>query len=144
MTNSEYHAYMTAQEFITMAIELEAESAQLYADMQQEVDGSTAQLLQLLERQEIEHKNMLERFDATDVRGVIQFPPELSAAMPDTPEGNVDLVSLIEFAIEREQRAYQAYHAAARSVSGPFRDLVEGLARFELEHEDRLKGLRNL
>lgn len=135
---------MTGQEFITMAIAFEAESARLYADMRAGADGSTAQLLKLLERQELEHKRLLEEFDAGDIRGVIQFPPELNAAMPEIPEGTPDLAAFIEFAITREQRAYQAYHAAAQSVSGPFQDLVEGLARFELEHEDRLKGLRNL
>lgn len=135
---------MTGPEFIALAIEFETEAARLYAHMQERAEGSERQLLQLLERQELAHRRLLEEYDAGDIKGIIQFPPELTAAMPSAPEDTLGLTALIEFAVARERHAYHAYHAASGSVSGPFRDFVEGLARFELEHEERLKGLRDL
>lgn len=144
MTNSNPHAYMTSRDFLEMAIAFEHDSALLYRSMQQDMEGSFRQLLELLEKQELNHERTLRAFSAPEPDAIIQFPPDLAKAMPPRPEGTMTLRALIDYAIERERRSRDTYHAAAHSVTGAFRELVQGLARFEEEHEDKLKSMRSI
>jgi len=143
MTSSS--SYVRCRDFLDKVIEFEIESAAFYHRMVEDApDAAVTDLLTLLERQEATHAMTLREFTPPDENAMIQFAPDLSALMPPAPDASPALAELIEIGIERERLAKEAYLSAARSVSGGFRELLEGLARFEEEHEDRLKSLCNM
>jgi rubrerythrin len=143
MTNSS--SYMSCRDFLQAAIVFEEESADFYHRMQAGLPaGAVRELLKLLELQETAHAVTLRGFRPADGDAIIQFALNLASLMEPAPAGEISLSALIELGIERERRAKEAYFAAARSVTGSFREMLEGLARFEEEHEERLKSLQNM
>jgi len=72
---------------------------------------------------------------------MIQFAPELSLSMPSPPE-NPGFAEMLRLAIAREEKSARIYRVAAEMTVAGFRELLEGLAGFEEEHERRLRGLQ--
>jgi len=144
MTSSN-SAYITSREFLDMAIELEKDSVSFYQTLEQQVEpGAVSQLLAMLRKEEAQHVATLTNWVLTEPDAMMQFSPDLISQMPDAPEGPLSLSDLIELAIERERIAKEAYLAAARSVTGDFRAMIEAFAVFEEEHEEKLRSMRNI
>ena len=146
MTNSKPLSFMSAREFVARAIAFERESAAFYQAMQDhcQAQPSVSELLRLLANEELKHAGKLTQFKIAEPEAIIQFPPDLSASMPPAPAEEVELAELIELGIKREQISQHMYQHAAQTVTGSFQELLEGLARFEEEHEQRLKSMRAL
>lgn len=140
--------YADRQEFIRIAVRFEDDSARFYRDMRKAAADRTAgELLALLETQEWKHARILRNYAAkTDLRGgeILQFPPDLSLSMPAPPSESPTFPQLLELAIERERRSEAIYRRGAAQVAGEMKDLLEGLAAFELEHKLRLEAYRDL
>jgi len=135
---------MTVKEYLQVAIRFERESAQFYHRLKARTDKrDVAELLGLLERQEIHHERILREYEVqADPESMLQFPPDLALAMPALKSENPTFDEMLALAILREVRAAEVYEHAATRVSGGFRDLLAGLAVFEREHEKRLKSLQ--
>jgi rubrerythrin len=58
------------------------------------------------------------------------------------PKDNPDFSEMLSVAIQREQASAQIYRRASERTMGGFKELLEGLAAFEEEHERKLKGLQ--
>ena len=144
MTSSSRHAFVSCEEFVKVAIEFEQHSAAFFRAMQPFAEGTVLQLLKMLERQEMAHEKLLKNFEIPQPNAMMQFVPDMRGVMPELPRGETSLHDLIELAIEKERRTKETYSAAAQFVTGTFRELVEGLAQFEAEHEEQLKSLRNI
>lgn len=136
-------SYLTMREFIDLAIEFEESSAELYRRMQAEAkDDTVKELLKKLEADEVEHKRILASFTEygpEDQR--LQFAPEMEKAMPQVP-ANANYGQLLDSAIDREVKSYELYTWTAGLVKGAFKELLEGLAKFEKVHEVSLKKLK--
>jgi len=145
MTNSESGNYVTIPEFLDKAILFEARSAALYKRMAKGApEGSCEQLLTMLAREEHRHMQVLqEEKERPHADEYFQFAPELSLSMPEPPDEGADLSELLDFAIERERQSARIYEQAAAVAKREFRQLLEGLATFEHEHEERLLSLRD-
>ncbi len=144
MTSSDGSSYVTCREFVERAIVFEQQSAAFYRAMQTQCTGAARELAVLLEKQELAHEQALRGLDLGSLTGIIQFVPDLTAAMPDLPATPCGLAEMIELGVERERRAKEAYHNVARFVTGELQQFIEGLARFEAEHEEQLKSMRGL
>ena len=143
MTSSNRN-YLSARELIALAVDFEQESAEFYRNIQEyQLDESTRQLAELLEKQEWSHRKMLQEYDISDTEEYLQFPPEFSLAMPALEKENPTLEELLALAIEREIMAKEIYQNSAAQTKGSLKDLLHGLAVFEEEHESRLKSLQN-
>lgn len=144
MTSSEESSYLDAGGFIELAIRFERDSVRFYRDLGGRVGAEDARdLLRMLEGEEARHAAALEELESTaGFEGLIQFPPAIELSMPGPPGPDAGVDELIGLAIERERRSALIYEHAAGSVTGPFRELLEGLAAFEREHESRLQSLR--
>ena len=106
-------SYLYMEKFMRLAIEFEADSAGFYRSMQ---------------RPELDPV-------------VLQSAPELSLSMPD-PSEKPDFRELLQVAIAREEKSARIYRMTADMTVGAFRQLLEGLAAFEEEHERKLRGLQ--
>ncbi|MBT3382035.1 MAG: hypothetical protein HN742_26090 [Lentisphaerae bacterium] len=144
MTSSDGSAYLTCAEFVQIAIVFEQESAEFFRRLQGVTSGSARQLAALLEKQEVAHENALRKLDVAGIRDMIQFAPEKPVTIPGLPDGDLPLSDLIELGIERERAAKNTYQNAARFASGAFKNLLEGLVRFEEEHEQKLISMRGM
>ena len=149
MTNSndnqrEGGNFVTVGEYLQIVIQFQIESAQFYHDLKGQTDRRDAfELLDILEKQEIKHQQILRDYKVqADPNSILQFPPTLTLAMPVLKSENPTFEELLALAIEREICAAVIYEKAAERVSGGFRDLLTGLAVFEREHEERLKSLQ--
>ena len=80
---------------------------------------------------------------AGEADGFIQFPPEIELSMPVVDDPDMGITELIDIAIERERRAALIYENAAAVMAGSFKGLLEGLAAFEKEHEEKLKSFKS-
>ena len=145
MTSSKEKNYLSFEAFIKMAANFEKEAAEFYRSMLENytVGKSVKELLELFERQEIAHEKILLEMEVPEGGGFLQFPPDMSLSMPPPPEGEVNLDILIDLSIERERIAKEIYEKTAKQVKGKFREMVEALAVFEKEHEEKLKSLKN-
>lgn len=144
MINSNQN-FVTIDEFLKMAIQFEADSAAFYQAMKQLArdDQQTQDLLDLLVREEQEHKKRLQQFDAgNDRTSVLQFPPSLSLAMPALPAEPPDVEECIEIGLARERKSVAIYENAASMVTGNFQQLLTGLANFEKQHVEKLLSLQ--
>ena len=72
---------------------------------------------------------------------ILQFAPELSLSMP-MPKDDPDFTQMLTVAIEREHTSAQIYQHASERTMGAFKELLEGLAVFEQEHEQKLRSLQ--
>jgi rubrerythrin len=129
---------------LALAIGFEVESAELYESLAPEAPaGPVRELVALLGRQEREHERILKEFQPpAGGKGLLQFAPELSLSMPRRP-AEVDLEATLGWALARERATAAIYGAAAAAAgAGPVRGLLEGLARFEQEHVERLVSLQ--
>ena len=136
-------SYLSVEQFLSLAIRFEVESAEYYHRMQQDAaDRKVLELLQDLEHQEMEHQRVLKEFRA-DRRSkqLMQFAPELSLSMPASP-ANPGFGELLAVAIERERQSARIYRAASDLSSGEFRKILDELAEFEHQHEERLVALQ--
>jgi rubrerythrin len=134
--------YLSMEQFMRLAIDFEAESAAFYRSMQgPELEAEARELLRQLEGQEREHEEILRGYQV-DPRdpGTLQFAPELSLSMP-SPPANPDFAAMLRLAIAREEKSARIYRVASEMTVAGFRELLEGLAAFEEEHERRLRGL---
>jgi len=131
------------REFMDLAIGFEVESAEFYSRMSTSVnDDAVVGLLNRLESQERDHEKTLRAYHTPKGdETTFQFPPDLSLSMP-VPGDDPDFMQMLSVAIEREHRSAEIYRAATERTSGQFRDMLQGLAGFEAEHEDQLKLLR--
>lgn len=130
---------------LALAVGFEVESAELYEGLVPGAPpGPVRELLELLGRQEREHVRILEEFRPPGgVKGLLQFAPELSLSMPPRPLAATGLEQTLGWALERERATAAIYGAAAGAAgAGPVRGLLEGLARFEQEHVERLVSLQ--
>lgn len=145
MTNSS-HNFITLEEFINVAFQFEVESAKFYRGLQKQVTREDVrEILILLEKEEIKHQKILKEFDfGKDKDSMLQFLPSLSLSMPEMTTDTPGVNDIIELGIARERKAAEIYEHAASMLSGHFRELLEGLAIFERQHEERLLGLQTL
>jgi rubrerythrin len=143
MAQSEKTTYVNMQELMELAIRFEDESAEFYALMRSRAaEDSVRNLLKTLKEQEQEHARLLRESEMPKDRDIIlQFAPELSLSMP-MPGDNPDFDEMLSVAIERERVSVQIYRRASERTLGAFKELLEGLALFEEEHERKLKALQ--
>jgi rubrerythrin len=136
-------SYLNMKQFLSLAIRFEVESAEYYQRMRKSTTEPKAlALLEELERQEREHEQALKEWKEDRRSGqLLQFAPDFSLSMPASPR-KPGFDELLEVAIERERQSVRIYRAVSEVTSGAFRELLEGLAQFEQQHEDRLVGLR--
>lgn len=145
MTNSKQN-FVTIAEFLELTMQFEADSAEFYTAMKQMVspeDTTTQELLNLLIREENEHRNTLRRYDigpASD--SLLQFPPSFSFSMPGLPEESPGLEACIEIGLLRERKSVEIYTNAAAMTTGDFQRLLQGLAVFEQRHVEKLSSLQ--
>lgn len=145
MTSSREGSYLSVKEFLELVIQFERDAAQFYRNLREKLEREEVrELLKILEGEELRHAAVLRDFEqAGDVEGFIQFPPEMELSMPDVPEPDTGVDELIDIAIERERRAFHIYKNAATVTAGSFKALLEGLAAFEKEHEEKLKSFKS-
>lgn len=145
MTSSKKGSYLSVKEFLELVIQFERDAAQFYRDLREKLEREEVkELLEILEGEEIRHETVLRDFKQEgDVEGFIQFPPEIDLSMPAVPDPDTTVDELIDIAIERERRAYLIYINAATVTAGSFKGLLEGLAAFEKEHEEKLKSFKS-
>ena len=136
--------YVTPRQFLDLAVEFEGESEAYYRGMMDRAAGDEArQLLDLLARQEHEHARILREFEPPAGGAArLQYAPSLTLSMPRPDSDNPGFDEMLEVAIRREQCSAEIYNKTAAMVRGRFRDLLEGLATFEREHEERLRSLQ--
>ncbi|MBN1524243.1 MAG: hypothetical protein JW904_07175 [Spirochaetales bacterium] len=139
-------AYLSLTTILEKSVEFEKMSAQFYKDLQSKTDDhKIIILLELLEKQEIEHQHTLERLlakkEIPDVH--IQFPPEINLVMPKLTKENPAFMDIIDLAIEREIVSASIYEESSRFVTGAIKDLLDGLAKCERIHERSLKELKH-
>jgi rubrerythrin len=136
-------SYLNVEQFMRLAIDFEADSAAFYRSMQRpDLEDDVRGLLELLERQEREHERVLRDYevDRSDL-GILQFAPELSLSMP-SPSQDPDFAELLRVAVAREEKSARIYRMTAEMTLGGFRQLLEELAGFEEEHENKLRRLQ--
>lgn len=145
MTSSNRN-FVTLAEFLELAIGFEAASAEFYRAVRAlvpEGDETTRELLNLLIREETEHRKRLQQFKAGDAHTqMLQFSPELSLSMPALPDEPPGLDACIAIGLVREQKSVEVYTNAASMTSGAFRELLQGLAAFERQHVEKLRSLQ--
>jgi len=143
MASSKKTTYVDMQQFMELAIRFEVDSADFYARMGKAVaERNVQRLLATLEAQENDHARILKEYEAPkDSSIILQFAPELSLSMP-VPKGNPDFSEMLTVAIERERISAEIYRRASERTVGAFKELLEGLAAFEQEHEQKLKELQ--
>jgi len=143
MSSSKKTTYVNMMQFMDLAIQFEIESADFYAQMSSGVNEKSVQeLLATLEAQEKDHARILEEYEAPkDSDIILQFAPELTLSMP-TPKGDPDFAEMLSVAINREHVSAEIYRRASERTLGAFKELLEGLAVFEEEHEQKLKRLQ--
>jgi rubrerythrin len=143
MAGSGKKTFVTMKEFMELAIQFEKESSAFYTEMKGLVaDRAVVDLMAKLASQEQDHAKTLSAYSApAGDETTLQFGPDLSISMPAPPD-DPTLSNMLAVAIERENKTAQIYHAAASRSAGEFRDMIEALAGFEEEHEDRLKRLQ--
>jgi rubrerythrin len=136
--------YVDMGQFMDLAIRFEVESAEFYASMAKAVDEKSVQeLMGTLEDQENDHARVLREYEAPkDSNIILQFAPELSLSMP-LPDDNPGFTEMLGVAVERERASAEIYQRASERTMGAFKELLEGLASFEQEHEQKLKGLQS-
>lgn len=143
MTNSKAN-YISLKELMKLAVNFEFESAEYYRNMQKYKLGQSAhQLAELLEKQEMAHKKILEEYDLSGKEGYIQFPPDFSLILPVLEKSNPSLDEFIEVALQREIKSREIYNNALKFTSGDLKELLAGLVNFEQEHVERLQSLKN-
>ena len=135
--------YVDMRQFMDLAIQFEVESAEFYAKMHIGVEERSVQeLLTTLEAEEKDHGRILKEFEAPkDSDSILQFAPELSLSMP-MPKGDPNFAEMLSVAIKREHASAEIYRRASERTSGAFKELLEGLAVFEEEHEQKLRSLQ--
>jgi len=145
MTSSREGSYLSVKEFLELVIQFESDAAQFYRELREKLEREEVrELLTILEGEEVRHETVLRDFkQAGDVEGFIQFPPETELSMPAVPDPDTGVDELIDIAIERERRAFLIYKNAATVTAGSFKGLLEGLAAFEKEHEEKLKSFKS-
>ncbi len=145
MTNSNEGGYLDVKEFLELVIGFERDAAQFYRDLRAKHENDQVKsLLELLEIEEVKHAKVLKEFEKTgEIDGFIQFPPEIELSMPAVDDPDMGISELIDIAIERERRAALIYENAAAVMAGSFKELLEGLAAFEKEHEEKLKSFKS-
>ena len=143
MASKKKTTYVNMGQFMELAIRFEVESAEFYSTMAKAVDEKSVQeLLGTLEAQENDHARVLREYEAPkDTSIILQFAPELSLSMP-VPSDRPDFPEMLGVAIERERASAEIYRRASERTVGAFKELLEGLASFEQEHEQKLKGLQ--
>jgi rubrerythrin len=145
MTSSDHEQnFITVRELIDLAIEFEIESAEFYRNMQKKAeDENVLEILKLLEKQEMSHEKILREYEiGPPPHAILQFGPSFSLAMPGAPSQGIDIFELLDIALERETKAAKIYGNSAAMVKGDLRKILEGLATFEREHEERVKSLK--
>ncbi len=145
MINSKKN-FVTIEEFVQLAIQFGENSADFYSKMQALVKNESARkLLKLLEKEEMKHVNILKEFTVKeDKDSVLQFLPSFLRSMPAMKSEHPEMEEIIEVVIERERKAVEIYENTASMVSGNFKELLIGLARFERQHEEKLRRLHTL
>jgi len=145
MTNSSDGGYLDVKEFLELVVGFERTAALFYRDLRAKAERQEVKsLLELLEAEELKHAKVLQDFEKTDeAEGFIQFPPEMSLSMPAADDPDMGITELLDIAIERERRAALIYEHAASMVTGSFKVLLEGLAAFEKEHEEKLMSFKS-
>jgi len=145
MTNSNEGGYLGIKEFLELVISFEMAAAQFYRELRAKHENEQVKaLLKLLEIEELKHAKVLKEFEKTgEIDGFIQFPPEIELSMPAVDDTDMGISELIDIAIERERRAALIYENAASVMAGSFKELLEGLAAFEKEHEEKLKSFKS-
>jgi rubrerythrin len=143
MASSKKTTYVDMNQFMDLAIQFEVESAEFYARMRKTAtEESVRKLLATLEAQENDHARTLKEYEAPkDGNIILQFAPELSLSMP-VPKENPDFGEMLSVAIERERASAEIYRRVSERRLGAFKDLLEGLAVVEQEHERKLKRLQ--
>jgi rubrerythrin len=142
---SSHKSYATIQEFVEYAAQFEADSAQFYQDLKEQVSDSQArELLDKLASEELTHQKTLQEFEGQKSHGILQFPPNLTSLMPPIPSEPPGFTECVRLALEREKRSVEIYENAAGMVTGNFRDILQGLAQFEREHVARVMQLKRL
>ena len=59
------------------------------------------------------------------------------------PKDYPDFAEMLSVAIDRERTSAEIYRRAPERTTGAFKELLEGLASFEQEHEQKLRGLQS-
>jgi rubrerythrin len=137
--------FLKVEELMELAIQFEHDSMQYYHDLRNMVSDHRAQgLLDTLEHQEREHRDLLRNYDLGDKPyPLLQYGPSFDLTMPKVEQEDPNLDELLEVAIEREIVSKQVYETTAGQVFGNLAELLNDLAGFEEEHERKLKDLRS-
>jgi rubrerythrin len=145
MTSSDEGGYLDVNEFLKLVIGFERAAALFYRELREKHEKTGVKsLLEMLEAEELKHAKVLMEFEKTgEAEGYIQFPPEILLSMPPADDPDLGIDELMDIAIERERRAALIYENAASMMSGSFKELLEGLAAFEKEHEEKLQSFRS-
>ena len=143
--SQEKKSYLTLSEVVLKSIDFEIDSAGFYRDMKSSTREPRAlELLEMLEGQEMAHAETLRSLPAkADLDAVfVQFPPDLTLAMPVAPPPGSGFSALLDIAIEREVRSAEIYRQSGLTAPAPIRTLLKSLAEFELIHERSLRELK--
>jgi rubrerythrin len=135
---------MNQNDFIRYAIEIEEESAEFYRGMLDlDLKSSTRELVAMLEKEEIRHKEVLSKFTPPEGNEIIQIKPDIELSFPTIPEGEKSVSAVLDMAIRRERTTKEIYQGASQQARGSFKELLLGLATFEKQHEEKLMSMKS-
>ena len=145
MTNSSEGGYLDVKARDRLCPPPPRAHLRFYRELKTKVEKEEVKsLLELLEAEELKHAKVLIEFEKSDeAEGFIQFPPDVLLSMPAADDPGMGISELLDIAIERERRAALIYGHAASTVAGSFKGLLEGLAAFEKEHEEKLMSFKS-
>ncbi len=134
---------------INVAIEREEEAHDFYMDLYEKVEDKTAKhALQLLAKEEIKHKEFLEKYrdgelgeDALAFRDVVDYKIAEHLEEPDI-EKNMASKEVYLVAAHRELLSYKFYTALADlHRNGEIKDMFLKMANEELKHKEKVEYL---
>ncbi|MBM4054558.1 MAG: hypothetical protein FJ264_07790 [Planctomycetes bacterium] len=136
---------MNVKELIAKAAKHEDESQKFYLDALKLVkDPASKVWLKELAQEEIKHKEMLQKFDASKV---MDFKPDetqdlhITEFLVDKDVSEIkDFQDVLIIAMKKEQKAYNFYVSMAQSTENPeMRKMCKILAQEELKHKHKLE-----
>jgi rubrerythrin len=137
---------MDIEQIFSAAIEREIEANQFYAGVAKSAaNDSVRQIFTELARDELGHKELLERFkhDPTlDMRIAAPSQDFKIAEATESPRLSIEMkpADAIALAMKKEQQAVEFYRGLARSAKDSVtREMLESLANMELGHKHRLE-----
>lgn len=138
-------ATMDVKEIIKQAAQQEEKAYKFYMDALKFVKDPASQLwLKELAAEELKHKEMLQKFDASKIK---QFKPakiqdlHITEYLVDKDIHEIkDFQDVLIVAMKKEQKSYNFYVSMAKSSDNPdMKNLCKTLAQEELKHKHKLE-----